>query len=88
MKTGSDAQSSSPKLINDGVIDDGDSEDVDESSLVSCPGGLIRGRERFWADIEEMRKMCIIGFAFQGFLLRSKLERTGAELGLSAENLL
>ena len=28
----------------------------DESSLVSCPGGLIRGRERFWADIEEMEE--------------------------------
>jgi hypothetical protein len=55
-------------------IDIDDVEEFDEPSPapIPSPSGLFRGRKRFLADLEEIRNMCIIGFGFQGYYLRSK----------------
>jgi ubiquitin-conjugating enzyme E2 Q len=60
-------------LDEDYPMDVDDFDDFDEPSPapISNPSVPLKGRKRFLADLEEMRKNCVIGFSFQGFDLRS-----------------
>jgi hypothetical protein len=60
-------------LDGDYSMDVDDFDDFDEPSPAPIPGPNIplKGRKRFLADLEEMRKTCVIGFGFHGFDLRS-----------------
>lgn len=48
-----------------------DSEDA--STLISAPASSapLKGRKRFLADLEEMKKLCVNGFSFHGYDLES-----------------
>jgi hypothetical protein len=50
-----------------------DFNDFDEPPPAPIPGPSAppKGRKRFLADLEEMKKMCVVGFGFQGYDLRS-----------------
>jgi hypothetical protein len=47
--------------------------DFDEPSPAPIPSssGPPKGRKRFLADLEEMKKLCVVGFGYQGYHLRS-----------------
>jgi hypothetical protein len=55
-------------------MDADDFEDFEEPSPAPIPGPNVplKGRKRFLADLEEMKKMCAIGFGSHGLDLSSK----------------
>jgi hypothetical protein len=61
-------------IDEDYSMDVDDFEDFDEPSPVPISGPTVplKGRKRFMADLEEMKKTCVIGFGLHGFELRSK----------------
>ena len=72
------AQSTKQSMSDDDYsMDVDDFEDFDEPSPPPMPGPSVplKGRKRFLADLEEMRKTCVIGFSFHGFDLRSKFQK-------------
>jgi len=60
-------------MYEEDSMDVDDFEDFDEPSPAPIPGPSVppKGRKRFLADLEEMKKFCVIGFGFHGFDLRS-----------------
>lgn len=75
------------------VIDEdyemGDDEDYtfsdDEPAPAPAPVGPLKGRKRFMADLEEIKKTGVIGFTFKGFVLRSTCHRPWANVSIRTE---
>ena len=56
--------------------DDDSGMDVDFDDPDDPPAVVVvplKGRKRFLADLDEMRKISVVGFTFQGFDLRSRV---------------
>lgn len=69
--------------MSDDEVLDGDYEmDVDDfqdfdkpaPAPTAAPSVVLKGRKRFVADLEDMKKTCVIGFSFRGFDLRSRFK--------------
>jgi len=62
-------------MSDDEVIDLDYEMDLDDFNVFDepppAPSAPPKGRKRFLADLEEMKKMCVVGFGFQGYDLRS-----------------
>lgn len=79
IRTNAQPGSSKVNMFDDEGIDEDygmdldDFEDLDEPSPAPIQRSNIplKGRKRFMADLEEMKKCCVIGFGFHGFDLRS-----------------
>ncbi|KIM73751.1 hypothetical protein PILCRDRAFT_99249 [Piloderma croceum F 1598] len=56
-------------MYEEDTMDVDDFEDFDEPS--PAPSVPLKGRKRFLADLEEMKKFSVIGFGFHGFDLRN-----------------
>lgn len=60
------------------VDDFEDFEDFEEPLPAPIPSssGPPKGRKRFLADLEEMKKLCVVGFGYQGYHLRSTFKNS------------
>jgi hypothetical protein len=68
------SESDDEGMHEEDIMDVDDFEDFDEPS--SAPSVPLKGRKRFLADLEEMKKFSVIGFGFHGFDLRSTFKRS------------